>query len=257
MVGSPGDVNDEAENAIKIIHHWNSLYSKTHNIAIVPIHWKTSAYPLMDDEGQKIINQQLVNDSDAMVCIFGARLGTPTSTHISGTVEEIEGHLKNNKPVLLFFKKYIDPSNFEQYAALKNYKDSISNKCLYFEFDDLENFEKIFTEKLNLFVNGRFVQADKNLEKKNNNGYTEEEIEIMRNWCNGNNTLLHTINFEGGTSMYFIGNSQYPVSTAVEKLKMEDFIKRLEEDGYIKRDEKKHGNWTYNLTFLALTHFNE
>lgn len=258
MVGSPSDVSAEAEVAIKVIHNWNSLHSSTHGIAVVPIHWRTSSYPTMDEEGQKAINHQLVDESDVMVCIFGSRLGTPTSTHISGTVEEIEAHIKAKKNVLLFIKKFVSPDDIKQYVSLKEYIASVSQKCLYAEFNNLDDFEKVITEKLGLYIEKRFLKKRKEEAiTKLETVYSDEEKNIMQQWCKTNIETFSRLNFIGGNSMFRFGSFRVDTKTIREKASMEDFLSRLERDGYIlphKMD--KHGNWIYKLTIKAIDRFN-
>ena len=119
MVGSPSDVADIAQKAIECIHHWNTVNSNDRNMALVPHHWTSSSYPSLSNSAQKVLNSQLVDKSDALVAIFGSRIGTPTDEHISGTVEEIEEHRKAGKPVMVFFCDKISVSaDMEQILKL-------------------------------------------------------------------------------------------------------------------------------------------
>ena len=49
--------------------------------------------------------KQMVEKSDLLVCLFGTRIGTPTDTDASGTIEEIREHIKAGKQVMMFCKK--------------------------------------------------------------------------------------------------------------------------------------------------------
>lgn len=257
MVGSPGDVSEEANFAINEIHKWNSLHTNTHEIALVPIHWTTSSFPTMEKEGQKALNSQLVDKSDLMVCIFGARLGTPTSTHISGTVEEIEKHLEAKKDVLLFIKKFVNPDDIEQLTKLKDYVRSISDKCLYQQFDDFPNFQKIFPEKFNLYIESNLLVKKKAQSlTEHNPSYSDEEKQIMRNWCSGNYDTFTKYSFTNGTAIYSFGNHRINTNTPREKAQLDDFLSRLENDNFITRDKyTNQGNWTYKLNLSAFNYF--
>jgi hypothetical protein len=57
----------------------------------------------MGDSPQRIINTQLVDTCDLGAAIFWSRLGTPTGTHDSGSLEEIERLLMRNAPVSVYF----------------------------------------------------------------------------------------------------------------------------------------------------------
>lgn len=256
MVGSPSDVSNEADIAIRTIHHWNSLHTNTHGIALVPVHWKTSSYPTMDEEGQKALNRQLVKNSDVMVCIFGARLGTPTSTHISGTVEEIEEHLKAKKDVLVFIKNYVRPNDIQQFTRLSEYIKSISDKCLFTRFDNLDDFERVFMEKLGLYIENRLVKKKEETVEEKVPDYSDKEKEIMLMWCKSNINTFSRLNFIGGKSMFRFGSYRVDTETVRDVASLEDFVERLENDGYITRNKlDSHGNWSYKLTIKAINRF--
>lgn len=140
MFGSPSDIVDERNVFFDIVHGWNHLHSEKSGIVLLPIHWSTDSYPLNGKHAQKIIDDVVVAKSDLLICVFGSKLGTNTDTHESGTVEEIDEHLKAGKNVMVYFKKSlnIDPDSFDtsQLEKLKAFKESIKNKCKYSEFKD-------------------------------------------------------------------------------------------------------------------------
>ena len=105
MIGSPSDIKEEVQTAIDVLKHWNNLHSEQNKIVLLPLHWSISSYPASGKHPQKLLDKQVVEKSDLLVCVFGAKLGTPTDTEISGTVEEINEHRKAGKDVMMFFKK--------------------------------------------------------------------------------------------------------------------------------------------------------
>jgi hypothetical protein len=113
--------------------------------------WDTDATPELGDTPQGVINRQLVGRSDLLIAIFWTRLGSPTESAISGTVEEIEEHIKSGKPVMLYFSaKPCDPTKIEprQHEALNRFRDEIRNRGLYEDFADEADFRKKFTRQL-------------------------------------------------------------------------------------------------------------
>lgn len=257
MVGCPSDVKTEANFAIECIQRWNILHSSTTGIALVPLHWRDSSYPSMDAEAQKVLNSQLIADSDALVCVFGARLGTPTSDHISGTVEEIEEHRKANKPVMVFFKRNVNGGdNIEQYNKLIQYKSELQKQGLILEFDDTSEFKSIFPEKLQLFVSKNLESVNRQ-EPSEQVNYSTDEKDIMLKWCESGNLVCSTVNFIGGSTMYRFGNVRIETKNPREKAELIDFINRLEKDGFISRyKQDKYGNWSYQLALKAFDEFN-
>ena len=103
MIGSPSDIKEEISIAREVLNNWNNLNSEKNRMVLLPIHWFISSYPAMGKHPQKLLNEQLVEKSDLMICIFGTRLGSPTDTEISGTVEEILQERSKLKVVVVIF----------------------------------------------------------------------------------------------------------------------------------------------------------
>lgn len=145
MIGCPSDITEEKEVAFRVLNNWNNLNSEKNRIVLLPIHWSISSYPAVGKHPQKLLNEQLVEKSDLMICIFGTRLGSPTDTEISGTVEEIKEHRKAGKDVMVFFKNSVDDISSvdpQQLQKIKEFKESIKNNVLWQEFSDAKDFEK-------------------------------------------------------------------------------------------------------------------
>ena len=81
------------------------MNSEIQKVICLPLHWSISSYPEVGKHPQKIINNQVVSKSDLLICVFGSKLGTPTEDYASGSVEEVEEHIKAGKPVMIFFLK--------------------------------------------------------------------------------------------------------------------------------------------------------
>lgn len=92
------------------------------------IRWENNSIAsyAIDQDGQAVINEQILKSSDILIAIFGNRIGTRTTNNRSGTVEEInvfyehhsrgvgiffvdaktpDGLLDERKMVFLFFRK--------------------------------------------------------------------------------------------------------------------------------------------------------
>lgn len=154
MIGCPGDVRDEVEIAKSVINRWTIVHAEQSGAVLLPINWETNAYPKQGAHPQKILNKQLTDKSDMLIGIFGSRIGSPTDTSKSGTIEEIEEHIRNNKPVMLFFRRLNDISrtSAEELAQLEDFKNNIKNRGLYKEYDSEIDFERVFSNALELFL---------------------------------------------------------------------------------------------------------
>jgi len=103
MIASPSDVPQERLIAREVITEWNTIHAKDRQTVLMPIGWETHSTPGTGDRRQAIINGQLLKDADLLVAVFWTRLGSPTGVARSGTVEEIEEHLRAGKPAMIYF----------------------------------------------------------------------------------------------------------------------------------------------------------
>jgi len=156
MIASPSDVVEERKIAKEVIYKWNSTNSVEKKIVLLPVLWELDTSPKIGETPQTIINKQILESSDVLVVIFWNRIGTPTGTGISGTIEEVEKHVKSKKPAMLYFSKIpilAEDIDHNQHQALKEYKKRIQKESLYHEYSTVENFEKEFYHHLSLLIN--------------------------------------------------------------------------------------------------------
>ena len=258
MVGSPGDVKRYADIAIECIHHWNVLNTFSNCIALIPSHWSLNSFPSLEDSAQRVINKELVEGSDALVAIFGSRIGSPTKDYSSGTIEEIQKHIVAGKHVMVFFSEtYPSDADFNQLKLLKDFKSSLEG--LYETFKDETDFRQKFAEKLHLFVQNKLKEKSKgNNKEKIKVDFSPEEIEIIKKWTKSNSNYLSIHHFIGGKSGFSFGGLMYETSSPKGTAEMEDFINRLLEKGFIELNGfDSKGNAKYKLSLLGYNTFGE
>lgn len=156
MIASPGDVQVERNIVRDIIHEWNAIYSNSHEMVLQPVGWETHSHPSMGDRAQGVLNEQILKDADLLVAIFWTRLGSPTGEAPSGTVEEIERHMAAEKPAMLYFSSapvLPDSVEFEQYQALKKFKEKCKSSGLIEEYESQNEFRQKFSRHLAKMVN--------------------------------------------------------------------------------------------------------
>lgn len=261
MVGSPGDVTHIAQKAIECINNWNILNSYDKNIALVPHHWTSSSYPSLKKPAQAHIDDILVERSDALVAIFGSRLGTPTDSYISGTVEEIEKHRAAEKPVMVFFSETLDfAQDVEQLKKLQDYRNQLSG--LYETYNGIDDFEKKFSAKLHLQIQNEFQplvnESPSNSIRQEPISFSEEEDSIMKRWCSSKVNLLTQTFLMGGTCLFRFGALGVNATNPKEIAQMEDFISRLYSCGFIDLiGYDKHNHPKYKLNLKAYNTFSE
>ena len=162
MIASPGDVAQARRIVRDVIDEWNAINAEDRKIVLMPVGWETHASPEMGDRPQAIINGQILKDSDLLVAVFWTRLGSPTGTAPSGSVEEIEEHLAAGKPAMIYFSSEpVRPDSVDagQYSALKAFKESLRPKGLTEEYEDLSGFRTTFSRHLAQTVIRRFTAS--------------------------------------------------------------------------------------------------
>ena len=155
MISCPGDVVNERKLLKKCIETINS--ERTDDVWVELQYWATDTSSDAGMLAQDSINEQIVKDSDGLIAIFNARLGTPVHSYKCGTDEEIALMLKAQKHVSLLFntKPQIDlsnPSSIDQITKLQEYKKEQSEKAYYREFSDEESFMTLARREILLWL---------------------------------------------------------------------------------------------------------
>lgn len=260
MLGSPSDVTKEINIAKDIIRNWSETNSEYSKIVLLPLHWSTNAYPEIGSHPQKSLDKQLVDRSDLLVCIFASKIGTKTDTADSGSIEEIEEHIKSKKPVMLYFRKKVDITNIsaENIEKLNTFKDRMKDKALWWEYEDENEFKDIFARQLQDFLNKHWLQEKDSLiekqriiesGKKGHAEFSSKELIMFKKWATGKDQTYLPIRDRAGLTVFLGTENGYSFHGGEEEADYKDFIKRLLSEGYI--DEKgssKNGDPIFEIT---------
>lgn len=155
LIASPGDVAEEREAIPQIIADWNNMNSEPNKVVLLPVKWETHSAPLMGERAQGVINSQVVTSCDMAIGVFWTRLGSPTGASESGTAEEIEWFIENDKPVMLYFSsRDINPSklDIEQYSALKAFEKKMQKIGLTGSYTSITDFKEQLLRQLSINV---------------------------------------------------------------------------------------------------------
>jgi len=212
MIASPGDVSKERELVRSIIHDTNDIFASSSKTVLLPVGWESHSAPELGGRPQAIINKRVLKDCDLLVGIFWTRLGTPTGTSESGTVEEIKEHVKSGKPAMIYFSRSpvapetLDP---EQFAALKTFERWCKEQGLVESYDDTSEFVEKFRRQLH------FVLRDNNyigmevakiaevnegaIKSELNVSLTEEAANLLIEAAKGNGEILQLDTLGGRT----------------------------------------------------------
>src|ERR1700674_5809828 len=102
LIISPGDVVEERQAVVDVIHRWNASVGANRGIRVEPVRWETHAHPDMSGPAQANVNEQIVDDCDFGIAVFWSRVGTPTAEYGSGSIEEVERLVARGAKVMLY-----------------------------------------------------------------------------------------------------------------------------------------------------------
>ena len=140
LISSPSDVPvDDLQIVCDSIGRWNGIYGQQFASTIVPVSWGTHAAAVFGKHPQTAINEQLVDSCDMCVALFANRLGTPTVSAESGTVDEIDQLNDAGKYVaVLRSRRPVKPSmiDCDQAKRLEEYMMRISGTALVLDYED-------------------------------------------------------------------------------------------------------------------------
>jgi hypothetical protein len=144
MIASPADVHEYRAAARDVINEWNYIHSASTGTVLLPVGWDTHSSPELGASAQDLINDRVLEDCDLLIGIFWTRLGSPTTRAPSGTVEEIQRHVKAGKPAMIYFSQQpVAPESIDaaQYAALREFRGWCESKGIietFFGSEDLQ-----------------------------------------------------------------------------------------------------------------------
>jgi hypothetical protein len=125
LVASPGDTATARGAVERTITDWNRDRARRERVLLLPLRWETDAVPELGEDGQAVINRQLVDECDIVVALFHSRLGAPTPRAVSGTAEEIERARQRGVPIHVYFSEMpiprdVDPDELKRLNAYRN-----------------------------------------------------------------------------------------------------------------------------------------
>ena len=151
LIASPGDLQQERGIIEEVVNQWNGSHAADEGMVLLPVRWETHAVPEYGDRPQAILNRRLVAECDMLIGAFWTRVGTPTGTSESGTIEEIEQLAKAHKPALLYFSsRQIDPDrvDLDQLKRVRELRVRLEQVALIGQFASPEQLESRLTRDL-------------------------------------------------------------------------------------------------------------
>jgi hypothetical protein len=109
FLASPSDVEGERDALSALVREINDVLAflaPDRALRLQLVRYETDTYPDIG-QAQEVINRQIPVDYDIFVGVMWKRVGTPTATSSSGTIEEFRralDHRQNNgRPVIMFY----------------------------------------------------------------------------------------------------------------------------------------------------------
>lgn len=156
LLSCPGDVYNDCYSTIaETVNIFNKTYGDLYNIEINLVHWSKDSFPQSGDHPQELLNKQIVDDADACIAVFWTKFGSPTDKYGSGTEEEIERMLSENRQVFMYFYNKPIPLNLLEddkaktdYDKVLQFKEKYSKRGIYSDISDENDFQKQLTVHL-------------------------------------------------------------------------------------------------------------
>lgn len=156
MIASPSDVQPERKLVREVLHEWNDLNAHSKQLVLLPVGWETHTSPELGNPAQEQINTKVLGKCDILIAIFWNRIGTPTQTESSGTIEEIKKHYDSGKTTLVYFSKkpvVYEDVDHDQKLKLDEFKQWCMQNGLIQNYDNEEDFKKKLEKQIQISIN--------------------------------------------------------------------------------------------------------
>ncbi|EGJ30140.1 MULTISPECIES: DUF4062 domain-containing protein [Moorena] len=141
FLASPSDVRRERDYVEKVVEEINRTTALSKGVMLQVVRSEKNTYPGYGEGGQAVLNAQIANmeEYELFVCIMWNRLGTPTRSAESGTVEEYERAVaafeKDEKPNIWFYFREASANlntkeKLKQREKVLDFKNKIQRKAL-------------------------------------------------------------------------------------------------------------------------------
>lgn len=150
LISCPSDIKEEIKIIEEVLKGFNDNLGKNIGIYLECSYWEKDVIPQHGNRPQEIINEQIVEKSDAIIAVFGERFGSDTGKYPSGTIEEIEEMIKAKKQVFLYFsEKPIERKNINsKLEELEKFKKEYSKKGIYSVYKNNDEFKEKITNHI-------------------------------------------------------------------------------------------------------------
>jgi hypothetical protein len=142
---SPGDVDAERAAISEVVQQWNAQVGDALGARVNLVRRETHSVPDVSASPQAVLNRQIVDESDFAIAVFWGRLGTPTGSHMSGSIEEIDQLRTRGARVLIYFSSAPIPQDTlrdDQFLRLQEFKSGIQQAGLLGSYNDISDLRE-------------------------------------------------------------------------------------------------------------------
>lgn len=188
MISCPSDVKTEVEIIERVVENINDSIGLSMDIFVKTLHWSKSVMPEAGDYPQSIINKQILDKSDAIVAIFGNKVGSPTKDYDSGTIEEIEKMIEKGKQVFVYFsEKPIMRSEIDTKSErkIKAFKKKYQDRGIYAIYSSDDDFNTIVSKHLTRYLTKEIANEANSIEEHtrfDDSILTNAEVDLIHDY---------------------------------------------------------------------------
>lgn len=182
LLSSPSDLSEVHRDLIlNQVKSWNASHGRIYGINFNLVDWRSNAAAASGEYPQKILNEQIVDESDAALVVFTDRMGTPTPSHPSGTAEEIHQLQLRGKDIAVLKDdserpEPVDPEDLTQKEQLETYVKSLYKKALVKSFKSDEELRDEVALVLSFLARKHRREADTGLHEETESSDKKPEI---------------------------------------------------------------------------------
>lgn len=172
LLSAPSDLDASHRRIVlDVTRAWNADHGRVYGVHFSIVDWKDNAAAGTGEYAQGVLNEQIVEESDAAIVVFSDRMGTPTPSYPSGTAEEIDQLLTRGRDVAVLRNNCPRrvPENEEQIdqkEALEEYVQTLYSRALVKTYDTSEGLRREVVLVLNFLARKHRREADAGLHQE-------------------------------------------------------------------------------------------
>lgn len=181
FISSPGDLKEERQIISKCLEQM-----KMPGVVFKPIQWEKDLPNTSLSPPQPLINETLLSKADILVGVFSTKFGTKTEVADSGTVEEIETFIAQEKPVILYFYNRnvatddLTEKELQELLKIKEFKRKYADKHIYSVINSKDELLSALERDIQYNMKQILLQSSSNANQKTIRKTTAKKVTTSR-----------------------------------------------------------------------------